>query len=114
MNDFEDYVGSKIFELSEEAKKLEENYRQDEANFVKIRINIYEVCKTVFNVFLKTKQKEDFFEEYLKKLDEFKKIWSDSKEKAEKFGDLKKIAIEEEKLCSLAEIREKFTMLWGE
>lgn len=114
MNGFEDYADSKILELSKEAKNLEENYRQDEANFVKIKINIYEVCKTVFNVFLKTKQKENFFEEYLKKLDEFKEIWSDSKERAEKFGNLKKAAIEEAKLSSLSEIREKFTVLWGE
>lgn len=114
MNGFTEYCESKILELSKEAKKLEENYRQDDAVFVKIKINVYDVCKTVFGVFIKTKPQESFAEEYLGKLGEFREIWSASKEKAEKFGDSKKSAVEEAKLCVLAEIREKFIALWGE
>ncbi len=114
MKEFENYAESKILELSEEVKNLEKNYRQDDAVFVKIKINVYDVCKTVFGVFLKTKLQESFAAEYLKKLDEFREIWSASKEKAEKFGDSKKSAVEEAKLCVLAEIREKFVALWGE
>ena len=87
MNGFTEFCESKILELSEEAKNLEKNYRQDDAVFVKIKINVYDVCKTVFGVFMKTKPQESFAAEYLKKLDEFREIWSDSKEKAEKFLD---------------------------
>jgi len=114
MNGFTEFCEAKILELSEEAKNFEENYRQDDAIFVKIKINVYDVCKTVFGVFMKTKPQESFAEEYIRKLDEFREIWSASKEKAEKFGDSKKSAVEEAKLCVLAEIKEKFVVLWGE
>lgn len=114
MDMFNDYIETKIKELSAESKKLEENYRQDDAVFVKIKNNVYEICKTVFGVFRKTKSEEAFYGEYMKKLDEFEKTWSDSAEKAKQFGDSKKAAAEEAKLSALADIKEKFTEFWSD
>ena len=114
MNMFNDYIETRIRELSYEAKKLEENYRQDDAVFAKIKINVFDVCKTVFGVFSKVKPENTLYNEYIKKLDEFEKAWSDSAAKAKEFGDVKKSAIEEAKLSSLTEIKNEFIKLWGE
>lgn len=114
MDMFNDYIETKIAKLSAEVKNLEENYRQDDAVFAKIKINVFDICKTVFKVFLKTKPKASLYNEYIKKLDEFEKAWSDSAAKAEEFGDMKKSAAEEAKLFALAEVKEKFIELWGE
>ena len=114
MDMFVDYLETKIAELKKEATELEKNYRQDDAVFVKIRINVYDVCKTVFGVFKKTKMQDDLYNEYINKLDEFERIWSSSAENAKKFGDSKKIAAEEAKLFVLAEIKKKFIETRGE
>lgn len=114
MEQFCEYIETKIFELSEKEKNLAEAYRQDDAVFVKIEKNVYDICKTVFGVFKNTKPKESFYEEYLKKLDEFEKVWSDSAEKAKQFSDLKKAAAEEVKLSALENIRKKFIEHRGE
>ena len=113
MDMFTDYLEAKIEKLKKEASELEKNYRQDDAVFVKIRINVYDVCKTVFGVFKKVKSEDSLCGEYIRKLDEFEKTWSDSLEKAKEFGDLKKIAAEEEKLFALADVRKKFAEIYG-
>ena len=113
MDMFTDYLEAKIEKLKKEASELEKNYRQDDAVFVKIRINVYDVCKTVFGVFKKVKSEDSLCVEYIRKLDEFEKTWSDSLEKAKEFGDLKKIAAEEEKLSALADVRKKFAEIYG-
>ncbi len=114
MNQLSDYIEAKISELSEKEKNLAENYRKDDAVFIKIESNVYDVCKTVFGVFKKVKPEESFYDEYLKKLDEFEKTWSDSAEKAKEFGDMKKSAAEEAKLSALADIKAKFIEFRGE
>lgn len=114
MNQFSDYIESKINELSEKEKNFVEDYRKDDAVFIKIERNVYDVCKTVFGVFKKVKQEKSFYGEYLEKLGEFEKTWSDSAEKAKEFGDMKKSAAEETKLSALADIKEKFIEFRGE
>ena len=112
MDMFNEFIEEKIRQLKSEAEKLEKSYRQDDAVFVKIKINVYDVCRTVFGVFKKVKPEEKFREEYLEKLDEFEKTWSASAEKAKEFGDAKKAAAEEAKLEALGEIRSKFIEIW--
>ena len=114
MNQFNKYIETKIRELSENEKKLMENYRQDDAIFVKMKINVYDICKTIFGVFKKVKPEDRLNEEFMKKLDEFEKTWSESAEKASQFGDLKKVAAEEAKLEALADIKSKFIEFRGE
>lgn len=114
MNGFSEYIEKRIKELSEEEKRLEESYRQDDAVFVKIKSNVYDVCRTVFGVFEKIKPEASLYNEYIKKLDEFEKTWSDSAKKAKEFGDAKKAAAEEAKLSALAEIKAKYIEIWSE
>ncbi|MBQ7873723.1 MAG: hypothetical protein IJ306_00980 [Oscillospiraceae bacterium] len=113
MDMFTGYLEERIAALKAEAAELEKNYRQDDAVFVKIRINVYDVCKTVFGVFKKMKSDESLCGEYLKKLDEFEKTWSASLEKAKEFGDSKKAAAEEAKLSALADVRGKFVEVFA-
>ena len=114
MENFINYLEENIENLEKEAKNLDENYRHDDAVFVKIKINVYDVCKTVFTVFKKVKPEALLYNEYIKKLEEFEKAWSDSAEKAKKFGDDKKIAAEEAKLSVLTNVKEKFIEAWSE
>ena len=113
-NMFEEYLENKIKELFSEAENFEKSYRQDDAVFVKIKCNVYEICKTVFGVFKKVKAEKDLYNEYINKLDKFKNAWTDSFEKAKAFGDSKKAAAEEAKLSALAEIKAKFIETRGE
>lgn len=73
MDGFSEYIEKRIKELSEEEKRLEEGYRQDDAVFVKIKSNVYDVCRTVLGVFEKIKSEDTLYNEYIKKLDEFEK-----------------------------------------
>ena len=113
MEDFIEYLEEKIESLKKETEKFNENYRQDDAVFVKIKMNVYNVCKTVFEVFKKVKPESALYNEYIMKLDEFEENWSKSADKAKEFGDAKKIAAEDIKLEALADIREKFIEVWG-
>lgn len=114
MNCFNEYIETKIRELSLKEKSFNENHQQDDAVFIKMKINVYNICKTVFDVFKKVKSEDSLCVEFIGKLNEFEKTWSESYEKAKKFGDLKKIAAEEAKLEALAEIKTKFLELRGE
>lgn len=114
MENFIEYLEEKIAELKKEAENLDKSYRQDDAIFVKIKINVYDVCKTVFTVFKKVKPESSLYNEYIKKLEEFERDWSASAERAKEFGDMKKFAAEESKLSALADIREKFIECWSE
>ena len=114
MNEFKEYIETKIMELAAESKNLDENYRQDDAVFVKIKANVYDVCKTVFSVFEKTKKESSLYNDYINKQYEFEKTWSDSADKAKEFGDAKKLVAEEAKLEALADIKAKFIELWSE
>lgn len=114
MNCFNEYIETKIRELSLKEKSFNENYQQDDAVFIKMKINVYDICKTIFGVFKKVKPEDRLNEEFMKKLDELEKTWSESAEKASQFGDLKKVAAEEAKLEALADIKSKFIELRGE
>lgn len=113
MENYIAWLDSAASKLKEEQKELENSSRADEPNFVKVRINVLEICKTVFGVFKKVKTPEDFDAEYLKKLAELQEVWKDSRSKADEHGDVKKSVVEEIKLETLAEAEKKFKELGG-
>lgn len=95
----------------DEQKKLLFDDRADEANLMKVKANVYEICKTVFGVFKKVKPEDKLFEEYLKKLEEFKATWEASRKKADEHGDVQKSVIEHIKLEALADVKNRFMKL---
>ena len=49
MKEFIDYLSKQIEAGGNDAARLEKEGRRDEADFAKVRTNIYEVCRTVTN-----------------------------------------------------------------
>ena len=49
MNDFIGYLSQQIEAGKNDIARLEKEERKDDADFIKVRTNIYEVCKTVTN-----------------------------------------------------------------
>lgn len=137
MEQFVTFVDESIEKLRAEEKQLAESHRKDEANLVRIKMNIYDVCKTVYGVCARIPAKKEMGKEemqttgkwqgiarcgvvsqldgdadtvqlYLKKLEELPKNWKESLEKAKIHGDVEKQVIEETKINALEEIKEKF------
>lgn len=140
MEDFIAYIEETIENLRVEEKLLAESHRKDEANLVRIRMNIYDVCKTVYGVCSRMPAKEEMGKEemqsvgkwqgqarcdivpelrgdapadglYLKKLEAISANWKESYEKAKAHGDVEKQVIEENKLAVVEEVKTKFLEL---
>ena len=113
MENYIDWLDSAVSKLKEEQKELENSSRADEANFAKVRINVLEICKTVFGVFKKVKTPEEFDAEYLKKLAELRATHNTTSRKAHENGKAKKSIDERIKLETIAEAEKKFKELGG-
>ena len=88
------------------AAELKADHRVDEANFERIRANVFEIFYTV----LQTAQKvcEDdaaAFSFFLKKTEEIPRNWAVQYEKAKRYGDVKNEKTEEIKLAAMQQIR---------
>ncbi len=136
MNEFIVYIDELIAKYQAQEAELIQADRKDEANFAKIRINICDICKTLYGASEKIVQAkygansgaaktqgcafasmgkeigvaaaDAFKEEYLRQLTRLPENWKISYEKAKEHGDSTKIVIEEIKLETLQMIREKF------
>lgn len=111
---FTEYIDNKIVKLKNEEAELQNADRKDEANFAKIKINICEICKTLYNVSQKEPDGQNAREFFLQKLDKLSLEWKASLEKAKEFDDIEKTVIEEIKLEILEEIRKKYTEVSGD
>lgn len=105
---FIEYIDEKICDLKEEEMQLQNTDRKDEANLIKIKINICEICKTLYNVSKKESSEQKAKEFYLQKIENLSFQWKSSMEKAKEFGEVEKTAIEEIKLETLNEIKSKY------
>lgn len=104
MNQFIQYINDTIEQLQKEEQELILSDRKDEANFVRIKMNICDVCRTIYNVTEKRTTPEKLREEYLKQLTRLPENWKISLEKAQEHGEVEKIVIEETKLEMLNQI----------
>ena len=107
MQEFIIYIEESIQKLEQEEQLLASSDRKDEANLLKIRINIFGICKTILNV-VAGGQNPAWKEAYLQKLTQLPQNWKASYEKAKKHNDVEKLVIEEIKLETLEEIKRKF------
>lgn len=102
------YIASlteRIAALQAEAQSLAESHREDEANLIKIRVNILGVCKTVRETFVRLGKSDG---DYLGKLDELRESWSAAAEPAAAHGDSERQLVEALKLETLAQARAEF------
>ena len=114
MKEYIAYIDEMIAKLQKEEQNLIASDRKDEANLVKIRTNIYGIGKTVYNVVAGSGNREDIKTEYLKKMTLIPQSWKESYEKAKAHDDVEKIVIEEIKLETVEELKNKFLEIYGE
>ena len=114
MKKFIEYIDKSVERLQQEEKILAATDRKDESNLVKIRINVYGICKNVYQVFAQSKAGEALKNTYLEKIDGFAIGWQEAKDKAQEFHVVDKVVIEEIKLQTLADIRLEFLKFWEE
>ena len=108
-NSFSGWLTEQIDCCARQRASLLADQRQDEANFEKIRENIYDVFRTVWNVAERThadpEQRNLFF---LQKLDEIPGSWQNAYDKASAHGDETRMHLEKLKLDAARAIRERY------
>lgn len=83
--------------------------RADEADFEKIRANVFDIFKTILKVAEKTPDVRAFFET---KAEEIPTNWQESYDKAKMHGDELKMHNECIKIDAITEIRAEFLRVW--
>lgn len=110
---FIEYINNSVTEFKQEEKNLVDSDRKDESNLVKIKINVYGICKSIYESLVEMKDGEAFKEGYVRKLADLSQSWNASYEKAKEHHDVEKVLIEEIKMHALEEIKNKFLEIWG-
>lgn len=95
-------------QLAGEAAALRAEGRGDEATLARIRINIHDICRTLYTVCARSAQGEAFRALYLRKLDHLAQEWQSARERAAQHDDGCRAAIEDVKLETLAANRQAF------
>lgn len=108
MNEFITYIDQTVLELQEKEQELASTDRKDEANLIKVQINVYGICKTVYETLGKNGQNEEFTVDYLKRMNGIVSNWREAYEKAKKHNDVEKRVIEELKLQAFETVKKKF------
>ena len=102
MKDFITYLNSRIEEGREEIAALTADGRTDDANFAKIRTNIYDVCRTVSRTL--ADRPGAGIDAIAAQLERFRATWGAALEKAKQHDDISGIAVEETKLAALEDV----------
>lgn len=108
MNEYMRRLDKRIEGYQRRERELIEDDRKDEANFVKIRINICEICKTLYQVSLKEINEMAIQKSYMKQIEKLFKSWESAYEKAKEHKDENKMMIEQLKIEELESVREIF------
>lgn len=111
MNRYMNFLNDTIQKLQQKEKELIATSRKDEANFIKIKSNICDICKTIYSVSAKTRSGAELRAEYIRQLTRLQENWRISLEKAREHDDVEKIVIEETKLEMLQKLQAKFEEL---
>lgn len=112
---FINYLDQRISSIQEDTLRLIADDRRDEANFEKIRANIFQIVKTMLQASARISQEESERVGFLEaKLALFQETWEGYLRKAKEHGDDLKIVQEQTRLEALAEIRDTFQKIWGE
>ncbi len=106
MDTFIKYLTEKIEAGKAEIARLEEDGCRDDADFAKVRTNIYEVCRTVTDTLVRRPGAGP--EAARKQLENFRTIWGAALDNARKHDDARSVVIEEAKLNALADVAAHF------
>ncbi len=111
---FTQYLDQRTAEVNKLTLKLAEDDRRDEADFEKIRSNIFQVIKTIFSASGRVSPYEAeqirFFDH---KLTDIEETWQKALAAAKDHNDEKRVLQEQTKLEVISEVREMIEQLWG-
>ena len=102
MKEFVSYLDGRIEEGRAEIAALTAEGRTDDANFAKVRTNIYDVCRTVSRTL--TDRPGAGRNAIAAQLERFRTAWGAALEKAKQHDDVSGIAVEEIKLTALEDV----------
>lgn len=106
MEKFIAYLDSKMTEGKAKTAELQTKGSSDDADFMKVQTNIYEICKTVS---LALANRPGAGAGAVKaQLERFRTEWSAALEKARQYNNTRGIAVEEIKLSALEDIMAHF------
>ena len=111
MKEFIAYLESRISEGKTEIITLEADGRKDDANFARVRTNIYDVCRTVSRTL--ADRPGAGISAVRAQFDRFSTAWSAALEKAKQHGDVNAVAVEETKLAVLEDVISHFREVTG-
>ena len=111
MKEFIAYLETKIAEGQAEIVTLEAGGRKDDANFARIRTNIYDVCRTVSLTLVD--RPGAGISALRAQLDRFRTQWGAALEKARQHANTNAVAVEETKLTALEDIIARFQEVTG-
>ena len=94
----------------DEIKSLESDGRKDEANILKAKSNVYDICKSTYGALAK-KAPAEVLTAFPEVFGRITCPWKASLEAAKAHSDDRKILIEEAKLSAVSEITAKFAEL---
>ena len=102
MKEFITYLSSKVEEGKAEIASLLADGRTDDANFAKVRTNIYDICRTVSQTLINRPGAGTGA--VRAQLERFRAEWGAALEKAKQHDNINGIAVEETKLAALDDI----------
>ena len=111
-----DYFDAQISLCEQRGKKLLADDRTDEANFEKVKANIYDIFRTIFSAGAKSckDDSEAVKRFFMLKIQQIPTTWTEAYNKAKQHNDGVKMRIEQIKLDTAGEIRETFAEIWEE
>lgn len=111
---FISYLDQRTASVQEDIHRLMADDRRDEANFEKIRANIFQIVKSMLQASARISQEEGERIGFLEtKLALFQETWEGYLAKAKEHGDDLKVVQEQTRLEALAEIQDVFRKTWG-
>lgn len=116
------FIDGRIAEHNNMSEQYKADDRKDEADLEKIKVNIYEIFRTLFLSDIKQLEGKDLgqlediniYGGFLIRFDTIPANWKISLAKAIEHGDITKQVIEEHKLEVAKELKDKFLMMFDE
>ncbi len=102
MKEFTEYLSKQIEAGRNDVLRLKEEGRRDDADFARVRTNIYEVCRTVTDALMR--RPEAGAEAVKARFDRFRTEWSAALEKARLHEDARNTVVGETKLKALDDV----------
>lgn len=102
MKEFIDYLTHQIETGRENIARLEADDRRDDADFAKVRVNIYDVCRTVTIALID--RPVSGADAVKNRFERFREEWTAALDKAKAHDDTRNIVVGETKLEALADV----------